>query len=316
MNGFIAGLTAALIAMTFALALPAVALATDGDREVDVCHVPPGVPWNAHTLSVDWHAVPAHLAHGDKLGKCPPKPPPTCKHSRLCDHVVIVEEPPGENCPNGGIKVILVRGERDRPEPTPQTVTEDPPDRVFYVCNGQDGEPGPPGPPGETPVITLEPPGENCPTTGGVKITLGEDTFYICNGIPTQGPAGPVGPAGPAGPPGEAGQLPVECSSTRVAHWRLVVRKGHRVRALRGSFEGVRADVERGVRRGRRAFRVEIDMTGLPKGIYVARVRFRIDTGNGRGFHRSTRVHLFRTCVGNIKGGLGEGPNRLPITIL
>ena len=39
-------------------------------HKVLVCHIPPGNPDNWHTISVDQHAVPAHLAHGDFLGSC------------------------------------------------------------------------------------------------------------------------------------------------------------------------------------------------------------------------------------------------------
>jgi hypothetical protein len=35
-------------------------------HKVPMCH-------NGHTISVDQHAVPAHLKQGDKKGKCPPK---------------------------------------------------------------------------------------------------------------------------------------------------------------------------------------------------------------------------------------------------
>lgn len=38
--------------------------------KVTICHLPPGNPENAHTLSVGAPAVRAHLAHGDKLGAC------------------------------------------------------------------------------------------------------------------------------------------------------------------------------------------------------------------------------------------------------
>jgi hypothetical protein len=38
--------------------------------KVDVCHIPPGNPANAHTINVSENAVPAHLAHGDTLGPC------------------------------------------------------------------------------------------------------------------------------------------------------------------------------------------------------------------------------------------------------
>ena len=35
-----------------------------------ICHLPPGNPGNAHTISVGAPAVSAHLAHGDTLGPC------------------------------------------------------------------------------------------------------------------------------------------------------------------------------------------------------------------------------------------------------
>lgn len=42
----------------------------DGDKKVKVCHIPPGNPAAAHTITVSEAAVPAHLAHGDVLGSC------------------------------------------------------------------------------------------------------------------------------------------------------------------------------------------------------------------------------------------------------
>jgi hypothetical protein len=45
--------------------------ATPGNStKVQICHVPPGNPGNAHTLCVGASAVPAHLAHGDTFGPC------------------------------------------------------------------------------------------------------------------------------------------------------------------------------------------------------------------------------------------------------
>ena len=41
-----------------------------GQDKVEICHIPPGNPANAHTIVVDDSAVPAHLAHGDYLGEC------------------------------------------------------------------------------------------------------------------------------------------------------------------------------------------------------------------------------------------------------
>ncbi len=44
------------------------AMAVDG--KVILCHLPPGNPTNARTITVSQSAVPAHLAHGDLLGTC------------------------------------------------------------------------------------------------------------------------------------------------------------------------------------------------------------------------------------------------------
>jgi hypothetical protein len=51
-------------------------------KKTTICHLPPGNPDNAHTLCVGNPAVPAHLAHGDRLGSCcdstgGDQPPPT-----------------------------------------------------------------------------------------------------------------------------------------------------------------------------------------------------------------------------------------------
>src|SRR5262245_632952 len=42
-----------------------------GAAKVTICHIPPGNPSNAHTITVGAPAVAAHLAHGDTLGPCP-----------------------------------------------------------------------------------------------------------------------------------------------------------------------------------------------------------------------------------------------------
>ncbi len=42
--------------------------------DVTICHLPPGNPANAQTITVSQNAVPAHLAHGDHLGACPASP--------------------------------------------------------------------------------------------------------------------------------------------------------------------------------------------------------------------------------------------------
>lgn len=39
-------------------------------KKVYMCHIPPGNPSNAHTISISTNAIAAHLAHGDQLGQC------------------------------------------------------------------------------------------------------------------------------------------------------------------------------------------------------------------------------------------------------
>lgn len=46
-------------------------------KKTTICHVPPGNPANEHTICVGNSAVPAHLAHGDRLGSCCPTPTPS-----------------------------------------------------------------------------------------------------------------------------------------------------------------------------------------------------------------------------------------------
>lgn len=40
-------------------------------NKVTICHIPPGEKDNPHTLCLPEEAIPAHLSHGDVLGKCP-----------------------------------------------------------------------------------------------------------------------------------------------------------------------------------------------------------------------------------------------------
>jgi len=42
----------------------------DDGGKVTICHIPPGNPGNAHTITVGASAVQAHLNHGDYLGPC------------------------------------------------------------------------------------------------------------------------------------------------------------------------------------------------------------------------------------------------------
>jgi hypothetical protein len=107
------------------------------------------------------------------------------------------------------------------------------------------------------------------------------------------------------------------CHSRRIGHWGLIVRSTVRVTGLRASFEGRRAPVRRTTRNGRQAYVVTINMRGLRHGIYTGRVRYRLtrlSTGSSR---RWTKVHHWRVCYGhNPEGGLPEGHNQFPLTIL
>jgi hypothetical protein len=64
----LAGLVVGLGALGAVASVPSVQAASQG--KVDICHIPPGNPANAHTINVSVNAVPAHLAHGDYLGEC------------------------------------------------------------------------------------------------------------------------------------------------------------------------------------------------------------------------------------------------------
>ena len=56
--------------VVLALMVPALAAAAGPKEKVDVCHIPPGNPGNAHTITVSGNALKAHLAHGDTEGEC------------------------------------------------------------------------------------------------------------------------------------------------------------------------------------------------------------------------------------------------------
>jgi hypothetical protein len=70
--------------------------------KITICHIPPGDPGNAHTITISVNALPAHLAHGDTIGPCAAKsctdeccnrhPTPGCDDP-VCEGLVCGAEP-------------------------------------------------------------------------------------------------------------------------------------------------------------------------------------------------------------------------------
>jgi hypothetical protein len=58
-----------------------------GVAKVTICHIPPGNPGNAHTITVGEPAVAAHVAHGDTIGPCSGSPELTA-HLVVIKHVI------------------------------------------------------------------------------------------------------------------------------------------------------------------------------------------------------------------------------------
>jgi hypothetical protein len=44
---------------------------TTGTQSITICHVPPGNPGRARTITIDASAWFAHQGHGDTQGACP-----------------------------------------------------------------------------------------------------------------------------------------------------------------------------------------------------------------------------------------------------
>ena len=63
-----------LIALAIALTAAAINVLFAQNRQVTLCHRPPGNPENAQTITVSSSAAAAHFAHGDTAGPCPISP--------------------------------------------------------------------------------------------------------------------------------------------------------------------------------------------------------------------------------------------------
>ena len=184
----------------------------------------------------------------------PPRDPCAHNPTTLCGpDIDVFVEPPGANCPAGGIKIVIVRGEPDGPERT-HPPKPDPADLVFYVCNGQDGDdgepgpPGPPGPPGAGVTVDVEPAGENCPA-GGIVVTVPDNddegtapqVFYVCNGRGRPGRARRHARARPAHPARRDRAAGCRAHRPGRARWVLTSRRARAVASRAGGSSSAAA---------------------------------------------------------------------------
>ena len=65
------------------------------DPEIVICHKPPGNPTNTQQLTIPQSAWPAHQAHGDDLGACPPPVTTPTVETTPDPEIVICHKPPG-----------------------------------------------------------------------------------------------------------------------------------------------------------------------------------------------------------------------------
>ncbi len=92
-----AGLSAfALLAVTALPVSPALAAPAG---KVEICHIPPGNPGNAHTIKVSGNAIKAHLKHGDYIGPCAPLCEETCDDGNACT----IDECVGGDCVHSAV---------------------------------------------------------------------------------------------------------------------------------------------------------------------------------------------------------------------
>lgn len=75
------------------------------------------------------------------------------------------------------------------------------------------------------------------------------------------------------------------------------MKRGHHVTNVKATFNGEKTKVTRThTKGGRRMFVVRIDMRGLSKGTYVARVRYRLAEAPTK--FPLSKVHYYRACGG------------------
>ena len=61
-----------VVALTGMVMTTPTSVQADPDGKVTICHIPPGNPENAHTITVAFPALVAHFANhgGDSFGEC------------------------------------------------------------------------------------------------------------------------------------------------------------------------------------------------------------------------------------------------------
>jgi hypothetical protein len=60
-----------VVALTGMVMTTPTSVQAEGQEKFTICHVPPGNPENAHTITVAFPALVAHFAqHDDSLGEC------------------------------------------------------------------------------------------------------------------------------------------------------------------------------------------------------------------------------------------------------
>lgn len=97
--------------------------------------------------------------------------------------------------------------------------------------------------------------------------------------------------------------------------WLLVERSVVKITKLRATFENKKVAVHsHSPVKGRKAHVINIDLTGLKRGVYFARIRYSVTflRGARKGETvKRTKVHLYRACYGKF----GD-PNQFTTTIL
>lgn len=163
-----------------------------------------------------------------------------------------------------------------------------------------------------------KPPKHPCPEpVPGEPGEDGEDGAPGLPGVPgADGAPGLPGATGPAGPTTTntvtvIREVPVEpaevvCVSKRIAKLNIFVGPGGKLRKLRTTFEGAKAKVKKV---SSRKWVMSVDMRGLTKGVYAARVTAEVKARGESGYRKWFKVQKYRPCYGNPKGAKPESLN-------